>query len=52
MAMGSDLSRCVGSIVCASQNIVMLIVGRFSNGLSIGICFAQVPVYLSEVAPI
>jgi len=43
---------CLGSIlVCASQNIAMLIVGRFINGLSVGICSAQVPVYLSEVAP-
>ena len=38
-------------IVCASQNIGMLIVGRFINGLSVGICSAQVPVYLSELAP-
>jgi MFS family permease len=29
----------------------MLVVGRFINGLSVGICSAQVPVYLSEVAP-
>ncbi|KAI9799875.1 MAG: hypothetical protein M1833_003797 [Piccolia ochrophora] len=43
---------CIGSIiVCASQNIGMLIVGRFINGLSVGICSAQVPVYLSELAP-
>ncbi|KAI9750032.1 MAG: hypothetical protein M4579_006626 [Chaenotheca gracillima] len=43
---------CIGSIVvCASQNIPMLIVGRFINGLSVGICSAQVPVYLSELAP-
>lgn len=43
---------CLGSIlVCASQNIGMLVVGRFINGLSVGICSAQVPVYLSEVAP-
>ena len=46
------MSRCCGSIiVCASQNIGMLIVGRFINGLSVGICSAQVPVYLSELAP-
>ncbi len=44
--------RCVGSIlVCASQDIPMLIVGRIVNGLSVGICSAQVPVYLSEIAP-
>ena len=43
---------CIGSIlVCASQNIGMLIVGRFINGLSVGICSAQVPVYVSELAP-
>lgn len=33
---------CIGSIiVCASQNIGMLIVGRFINGISVGICSAQ-----------
>jgi MFS family permease len=43
---------CIGSIiVCASQNIAMLIVGRFINGLSVGICSAQVPVYVAELAP-
>ena len=43
---------CVGSIiVCASQDIAMLVVGRFINGLSVGICSAQVPVYVSELAP-
>ncbi|KAL7267558.1 high affinity glucose transporter [Rhizina undulata] len=42
---------CVGSIiVCASQNIGMLVVGRFINGLAVGICSAQVPVYISEIA--
>lgn len=29
----------------------MLVVGRFINGLSVGICSAQVPVYVSELAP-
>lgn len=44
--------RCIGSIiVCASQNIAMLIIGRVINGLSVGICSAQVPVYISELAP-
>jgi len=44
--------RCIGSIiVCASQNIGMLVAGRFINGLSVGICSAQVPVYVSELAP-
>ena len=43
---------CIGSIlVCASQNIGMLVVGRFINGLAVGICSAQVPVYVSELAP-
>ncbi|KAG4422956.1 hypothetical protein IFR04_003868 [Cadophora malorum] len=43
---------CIGSIiVCASQNIPMLVVGRIINGFSVGICSAQVPVYITEVAP-
>lgn len=47
-----DCYRCVGSIlVCAAQNIGMLIVGRFINGFCVGICSAQVPVYISELAP-
>lgn len=29
----------------------MLIVGRIINGLSVGICSAQVPVYISELSP-
>ncbi|KAM5430413.1 high affinity glucose transporter [Microsporum audouinii] len=42
----------IGSVItCAAQNIAMLIVGRIINGLSVGICSAQVPVYISEVAP-
>lgn len=42
----------IGSIiVCASQNIPMLIVGRIINGISVGICSAQVPVYISELSP-
>lgn len=28
----------------------MLVAGRFINGLSVGICSAQVPVYISEIA--
>jgi MFS family permease len=44
--------RVIGSvIVSASQNIPMLIVGRFINGMSVGIESAQVPVYISEIAP-
>jgi MFS family permease len=43
-------NRCIGSIiVCAAQNIPMLIVGRIINGFSVGICSAQVPVYISEL---
>jgi len=38
-------------IVSASQNIAMLIVGRVINGFCVGICSAQVPVYISEIAP-
>jgi MFS family permease len=42
---------CIGSIiVCSSFSIGQLVVGRFINGLSIGICSAQVPVYVSELA--
>lgn len=45
-------SRIIGSIItCATQNIAMLIVGRVINGFSVGICSAQVPVYISELAP-
>ena len=29
----------------------MLVVGRIINGFSVGICSAQVPVYISEIAP-
>ena len=42
----------IGSaIICASQNIPMLIVGRIINGFAVGIESAQVPVYISEIAP-
>ncbi|OQN97458.1 hypothetical protein B0A48_16617 [Cryoendolithus antarcticus] len=42
----------IGSIiVSASQNIAMLIVGRVINGFSVGIASAQVPVYITELAP-
>ncbi|KAK6214652.1 hypothetical protein LQW54_004160 [Pestalotiopsis sp. IQ-011] len=42
----------IGSIIsCASINIPMLIAGRVINGLSVGICSAQVPVYITELAP-
>jgi len=38
-------------IIAASQNIPMLIVGRIINGFCVGICSAQVPVYIAELAP-
>lgn len=42
---------CVGSIiVCATYSIGQLVVGRFINGIAVGICSAQVPVYVSELA--
>lgn len=45
-------SRVIGCIiVSASQDIPMLIVGRVINGFCVGIESAQVPVYISEVAP-
>lgn len=45
-------NRVVGSvIICASQNIGMLIVGRIINGIAVGIESAQVPVYISELSP-
>ncbi|KAJ9631787.1 high affinity glucose transporter [Taxawa tesnikishii (nom. ined.)] len=43
---------CIGSVICcASQNVGMLVAGRVINGLSVGIESAQVPVYISELAP-
>ncbi|KAK3299707.1 general substrate transporter [Chaetomium fimeti] len=42
----------VGSIVvCASVHLSMLAIGRFINGFAVGICSAQVPVYITEIAP-
>ncbi|EGS22553.1 putative high-affinity glucose transporter protein [Thermochaetoides thermophila DSM 1495] len=42
----------IGSIlVCTSVNIPMLVLGRIINGFSVGICSAQVPVYISEISP-
>jgi MFS family permease len=38
-------------IICAAQNIPMLIIGRIINGLCVGIQSAQVPVYISECVP-
>lgn len=42
---------CIGSLItAASYSIGQLVVGRFINGFSVGICSAQVPVYVSELA--
>ncbi|CEL06513.1 hypothetical protein ASPCAL09689 [Aspergillus calidoustus] len=42
---------CIGSVItCASFSIGQLVVGRFINGISVGICSAQVPVYVAELA--
>ncbi len=50
--MAVSTCRVIGSaIVSASVNIPMLAVGRAINGFSVGICSAQVPVYITEVAP-
>ncbi|OBT84036.1 hypothetical protein VE02_09047 [Pseudogymnoascus sp. 03VT05] len=38
------------AISCAAQNIPMLVVGRFINGLSVGICSAQGPVFIAELS--
>ncbi|KAI1332755.1 high-affinity glucose transporter [Xylariaceae sp. FL0255] len=38
-------------IISASVNVPMLILGRMINGFSVGICSAQVPVYISEISP-
>jgi MFS family permease len=44
--------RIIGSIIVAvSVHVPMLIVGRIINGFSVGICSAQVPVYISEISP-
>ncbi|KAL5461178.1 hypothetical protein PMIN06_002366 [Paraphaeosphaeria minitans] len=39
------------AVVCSSQNVAQLIVGRLINGFAIGICSSQVCVYLAELAP-
>ncbi|UNI17947.1 high affinity glucose transporter, variant 2 [Purpureocillium takamizusanense] len=42
----------IGSaIICASQNIGMLVAGRIINGICVGIESAQVPVYIAEISP-
>ncbi|KAL8801550.1 MAG: hypothetical protein Q9182_004392 [Xanthomendoza sp. 2 TL-2023] len=49
---GTNRNRWIGStIICAAQNVPMLVVGRIINGFCVGICSAQVPVYISELAP-
>lgn len=41
----------IGSVImCASQNVGMLIAGRVINGLAVGIESSQVPVYVSEMS--
>lgn len=50
--LDTDFVRIIGSIIsAASQNIAMLIVGRVINGFCVGICSAQVPVYIAEISP-
>jgi MFS family permease len=42
----------VGSILmCAAQNVAMLIIGRIINGLAVGGASMVVPVYQAEIAP-
>ncbi|TLD33159.1 hypothetical protein PspLS_00041 [Pyricularia sp. CBS 133598] len=42
---------CIGSIITAAAiNVPMLAIGRVINGFSVGICSAQVPVYISEIS--
>lgn len=41
----------IGSaIICSSQNIPQLAIGRMINGFCVGIESAQVPVYIAEIA--
>lgn len=48
----SALFWVVGStLMCAAQNVGMLIVGRIINGLAVGGASMVVPVYQSEIAP-
>lgn len=39
------------TLQCASQNIGMLVLGRFISGVSVGISSSIVPVYQAEIAP-
>lgn len=48
----ADGGRVIGSAVTASsQNIGQLCAGRVINGICVGIASAQVPVYITELAP-
>ncbi|KAK3721460.1 high affinity glucose transporter [Vermiconidia calcicola] len=50
-AMSATVMWVLGCIITsAARNIPMLIVGRVFNGICVGICSAQVPVYVSEIA--
>ncbi|PWW77640.1 general substrate transporter [Tuber magnatum] len=45
------LTWVLGSVsICIAKNIPLLIMGRFTNGIAVGICSAQVPVYISEIS--
>ncbi|KAI0183347.1 putative high-affinity glucose transporter protein [Xylaria flabelliformis] len=46
---GFWISGCM--FVTFSVNVPMLIVGRFINGISVGMCSAQLPDYLSGISP-
>ncbi|KAL2133749.1 hypothetical protein VTI74DRAFT_1731 [Chaetomium olivicolor] len=48
--IGSSIWILGSIIVAAAVNIPMLAVGRIINGFSVGICSAQVPVFISELA--
>lgn len=42
----------IGSVIqCAAQDVVMIFIGRFIAGLSIGMLSMVVPLYLGELAP-
>ncbi|KAI0545991.1 high-affinity glucose transporter [Xylaria curta] len=46
---GFWISGCM--FVTFSVNVPMLIVGRFINGISVGMCSAQLPHYISGISP-
>lgn len=35
-----------------SNSVPLLIAGRFINGISVGMCVAQLPAYISEISPV